>query len=155
MHWCRLLWLGFLLCLLSVKGTAAVSVPEPLQSWQEWALKDHPDIHCPLFLRTSSPRESSPQTSSAQVSNQRQCQWPGTLHLKVTAQGLHFEQHWQLFMEGRVPLPGGDGYWPESLLVNSVSGLVLDWNGKPAVQLKPSSRGELRQVTANANQRPR
>ena len=124
MHWCRLLWFGLLLCFLPGMGTATVAVPEPLQSWQEWALKDHPDIQCPFSL---------------QASNQRQCQWPGTLHLRVTAEGLHFEQQWQLFMEGRVPLPGGEGYWPESLLVNSVSGLVLDWNGKPVVQLSPGT----------------
>lgn len=120
MRCCRLLWLGLMLCFFSGVGMAAVPVPEPLQPWQEWALKDHPDIHCPFFFRAA---------------NQRQCQWPGALHLSATQGGLRFEQQWHLFMAGNVPLPGGEGFWPESLLVNAVSGLVVDNNGTPSVKL--------------------
>ena len=118
----RLFWLGILLCLIPGISGASVPVPEPLQPWQEWALKDYTDIQCPFSL---------------QDAKQSQCLWPGTLQLQVNATGLHFEQSWRVFSTGSVPLPGGEGYWPESLLVNAVSGLVVDVNGSPAVHLRP------------------
>lgn len=127
MSWCRLFWLGLLCCLSPVLATASVAVPEPLRPWQEWALKDHPALRCPVAQSDKAP------TGSAA----RQCQWPGRLTLRVTAAGMHFEQRWQVFQAGNVPLPGGEGYWPESLLVNAVSGLVLEQQGKPVVWLEP------------------
>ncbi|MCK5791506.1 MULTISPECIES: hypothetical protein [unclassified Ketobacter] len=122
MLWRCLLWFGCLCLLGPGIAPAQPSLPEPLQPWQNWALKDHPDIDCPF---------------SPAAFDQRQCRWPATLYLNVTATGLHFEQQWQLFRRGQVPLPGGEGYWPESVLVNAISGLVLDQGGRPAIQLEP------------------
>ena len=120
MLWRCLLWIGFLCSLIPGVVVAELSVPSPLQPWQGWALKDYPEIHCPF---------------SVSAFDQRQCSWPGELHLNVTEAGLHFEQHWQMFRQGQVELPGGEGYWPESVLVNAISGLVLDSAGRPGIQL--------------------
>ena len=124
MLWRGLLWIGFVCCLMPRLAAAEFSVPSPLVPWQEWSLRNHPDIECPFLYSTF---------------ERRQCQWPGTLLLRVTDEGLQFEQQWQLFVKGLVPLPGGDRYWPESVLVNGVEGLVFEQGESPVLRLAKGS----------------
>ena len=113
-------WLWGLLWLLP--GLLQAAVPDPLQPWQQWALRDQPQWACP---------------SNFSDYQQRQCQWPGILHLQATASGLHFQQHWKIYAATRVPLPGGEGYWPETVLVNAVPGLILQQDERPGLWLEP------------------
>ena len=85
MLWRGLLWIGFVCCLMPRLAAADFSVPSPLVPWQEWSLRNHSDIQCPFLYSTF---------------ERRQCQWPGTLQLRVTEGGLQFEQQWQLFAKG-------------------------------------------------------
>lgn len=119
-----LVWLGVWLLWWPALLSAQMQIPSPLQSWLQWSLKDQPETVCPF---------------SHHDFNQRQCQWPGILELEITASGLRFQQHWQLFRDGRVPLPGGEGFWPERITVTSDSGsangLVANVNGRPELSL--------------------
>lgn len=124
MLWRGLLWIGFVCCLMPRLAAADFSVPSPLAPWQEWSLRNHSDIQCPFLYSTF---------------ERRQCQWPGTLQLRVTEGGLQFEQQWQLFAKGLVSLPGGDRYWPESVLVNGVEGLVFERGETPVLRLAKGS----------------
>jgi len=100
---------------------AAVPIPKPLQPWQNWALKDQPDFPCPFYYQSF---------------QQRQCQWPGQLSLNITSAGVQFDQQWQLFRPGTVPLPGGEGFWPESVAVNGKPGLLTARGDRPLLQLE-------------------
>ena len=67
------------------------SIPEPLQAWIPWVLEDEESINCPFDY---------------QDFKQHFCAWPDTLTLDVDKKGARFNQHWTVFEEGWIPLPG-------------------------------------------------
>lgn len=120
MRWRKLVSVWCWMMIAPLGFAAGVSIPGPLQPWQEWALRDHQQIDCP-FMYTSF--------------DKRQCQWPGILVIKADVNGLQFQQQWTLFQDGLVPLPGSDGYWPDSVFANSVAAPIVSNNTQPYAAL--------------------
>ncbi|MBK1730946.1 hypothetical protein CKO41_03840 [Thiococcus pfennigii] len=99
---------------------AAVSVPESLAPWVDWVLEGDDERGCPL----GTGRDSG-----------RICAWPGRLALELDRDGGRFEQGWELAAEGWVPLPGGEGAWPQQVVVDEIPTPVVEQAGRPAVRL--------------------
>ena len=123
MGW-RALGLVLLLLFAPVGFSQSTAVPDALQPWIDWVLQEAPERTCP-FQMTAFER--------------RQCAWPGKLELSATASGLDFSQQWTLFSTQRVFLPGSDGYWPQSVLVNQEKHLVVDFKGQASIELPPGN----------------
>ncbi|MVF14429.1 hypothetical protein FT643_20030 [Ketobacter sp. MCCC 1A13808] len=123
MGW-RALGLVLLLLFAPVGFSQSTAVPDALQPWIDWVLQEAPERTCP-FQMTAFER--------------RQCAWPGKLELSATALGLDFSQQWTLFSTQRVFLPGSDGYWPQSVLVNQEKHLVVDFKGQASIELPPGN----------------
>ena len=115
-------------CLLTVVGRAAPlppeAVPDSLREWLPWVLHDDREWQCPF----------------ANASHERLCEWPSRLELKVDASGGEFSQHWQVYGETWVALPGGDYLaWPMEVEAGGQAVLVTERSGKPGVWLRPGS----------------
>ena len=67
-------------------ANAQTYVPEELQPWQEWVLKDKEYRQCPFYF------DQTVEQASAFV-----CSWPGTLELDVDASGARFTQQWTVY----------------------------------------------------------
>jgi hypothetical protein len=74
-------------------------VPDPLKPWVGWALDGHQDHACPYLFNEDS----------------RQCAWPGRLELQLTDKGGTFTQHWEVYAETVVRLPGDVQHWPQQV----------------------------------------
>lgn len=103
-----------------VQASQPVDVPPELAPWQSWVLHGHEERLCPG------------QYNDGTVVR---CWWPSRLSMAVSDQGGAFEQRWQVFADGWVPLPGGPGVWPESVTVNGRPAAVISRNNAPAVRL--------------------
>ncbi|MBU0500361.1 MAG: hypothetical protein KJ558_10420 [Gammaproteobacteria bacterium] len=95
-------------------------VPPQLQPWVDWVLDNAPEHACP-FLHSG---------------DARQCAWPSELELRLTASGGEFRQRWNLYRDGWVGLPGGEGQWPQQVVLDNKPLPVTDHEGAPAVRLK-------------------
>lgn len=112
----------------------AQSLPEPLEPWQDWVVRDVEDIDCP-YLPAS--------TEQAQF---RQCVWPGRIRLDVNANSASFELEVVADAESWLDLPGDADHWPRNVLVQGKPVTVLQRQGKPALRLQAGEwliRGEL------------
>ncbi|KJS32283.1 MAG: hypothetical protein VR64_07065 [Desulfatitalea sp. BRH_c12] len=107
----------------AVQVFSAVSpgdIPPDLTPWQAWVLHGRQASLCP-----------SQYNDSAIV----RCQWPSRLRLTVSSGGAEFEQHWSVFAEGWVVLPGGAELWPESVTADGRPVAVIQRDNVPAVHL--------------------
>ena len=105
---------------------------EPLEPWKNWVLEGKPDPDCPFLageMRVPTPNKNN-------LSPGRICAWSSPLKLDVTTRGAKFEQHWTLYDDGFVPLPGDSQYWPLGVTVNKRLHPVLSRGGLPALFLK-------------------
>ncbi|MDH3304771.1 MAG: hypothetical protein OEM50_03820 [Gammaproteobacteria bacterium] len=104
-------------------------VPQELQGWQQWVLKDKEYRDCPFYFNRNA--------------DERQdfvCVWPGQLQLSVTASGGEFSQQWTVYArEQWLSLPGGVEYWPDAVTVNDRSIEVIARNNVPSVRLAPGT----------------
>ena len=100
------------------------TIPPELQRWQSWVLDGHEEALCPSHFDDGSTKR---------------CWWPSRLHIQATADGGRFEQRWLVFARGWVSLPGGDGIWPEGVVVDGRPVPVVKRDGLPAVELWPGS----------------
>ena len=126
-----LLRVFFLLSLVAWGPVHAVQadLPEALLDWQQWVLKDKEYRNCPFFFDRGAERKDD-----------FLCTWPGSLELRVGAQGARFEQTWTLYAgEQWLPLPGDSKYWPEGVSANSQPAQVVLRGGKPHLRLGPGS----------------
>lgn len=99
-------------------------VPEPLKPWVGWVLDGQKDIQCPYLYNES----------------QRQCAWPGQLNLQLTDKGGTFTQHWQVYGETTVRLPGDAQHWPQQVRSTNDQPLaILEENGYPITTLSAGS----------------
>jgi hypothetical protein len=121
--------LGLVLLLCSGMAIAQDYVPEELEGWQRWVLKDTEYRNCPfMFDRTSADRAHF------------LCAWPGRLQLDVTADGARFEQQWTLYEETQwIALPGSPEHWPDQVAANGRTIEVIERDGAPSVSLAPGS----------------
>jgi hypothetical protein len=117
--------LGWLAVLLASAVVAApVSVPPPLQPWQDWVRHGHEHRDCPLLQG----QPAGPVDSHA-------CAWPGPLSLEVDAAGARFSLDWLLLQAGQVPLPGDPRQRPLSVTVGGREQPVLLRDGQPTLRL--------------------
>ncbi|MBM4257244.1 MAG: hypothetical protein FJ147_15260 [Deltaproteobacteria bacterium] len=119
----------FLVCFLaSVPASLAAplaqqDVPEPLRTWIKWALHGHKDINCPIH--------------SGIAGGGTVCIWPTRLELKLNARGGEFSQHWQVFVEDWITLPGERDHWPQEVKVDGKPVVVREEGGSPQVRVQP------------------
>lgn len=93
-----LLWL-LLLTTAHANPLPTDQVPEPLKPWVGWVLDGHKDLACPYLYNAE----------------QRQCAWPGRLELQLTSTGGTFTQHWEVYGETQIRLPGDAQHWPQNV----------------------------------------
>ncbi len=116
--------------LFATAATAAQEyVPEELQDWQQWVLKDKEYRDCPFYFNRN-----------ASERNDFVCAWPGRLQLSVTPSGARFTQHWTVYGKQQwLALPGGVDYWPDVVTVNDRAIEVVARNNIPSVRLAPGA----------------
>ena len=121
----RLLAISFILLLTRVEAgpLAPEQVPEPLKPWVDWVLFDKDERACPHLYNAA----------------ERRCAWPGALELRVEAKGGAFSQTWQVYRDSWISLPGGDGRWPQSVLIDGEAALVTQRQGQPVLKLAPGT----------------
>ncbi len=84
-------------------------VPEPLKPWVGWVLDGQKDLQCPYLYNAA----------------ERQCAWPGKLDLQLTASGGTFTQHWDVYGETPVRLPGDAQHWPQQVSTSGNTPLIV------------------------------
>ena len=115
--------------LVSATAAAQVYVPDELQDWQQWVLKDKEYRSCPFYF------DRSVDQPEAFV-----CSWPGELQLDVDGSGARFSQQWTVYAKEQwVVLPGGSDYWPDRVTVNDQAIEVIAHNNHPSIKLAPGS----------------
>ncbi|MEZ5453823.1 MAG: hypothetical protein R3E93_13575 [Thiothrix sp.] len=120
--------LSLLLCVLFSAANASPlspeQVPEPLKPWVGWVLDGHEDRNCPYFYNAE----------------QRQCAWPGSLELQLTDTGGTFTQHWEIYGEAPIRLPGDAKHWPQQVQSGENTPLVVtEQNSYPTLTLPAGS----------------
>ena len=105
---------------------AQAPLPDELRPWVPWVLAGHPQLSCPVLEGTAA------------------CIWPGALALSINEDGGQMTLSVHVDRDIMVPLPGGEGTWPQQVRVDGDIAVVDDSNGIPSVSL---SAGEHR-VTA-------
>ena len=104
-------------------------VPDELEGWQDWVLKDREYRSCPFYF-----------DRGAAARDDYLCAWPGRLQLDVTSAGGRFSQQWTLHAEDQwIALPGSPEYWPDRVTANDRSIEVIARNNVPSVRLAPGS----------------
>ncbi|HNP63307.1 MAG TPA: hypothetical protein PKH39_05185, partial [Woeseiaceae bacterium] len=110
-------------------ANAQAYVPEALQPWQEWVLKDKEYRRCPFYF------DQAVDQASAFV-----CAWPGRLELDVDASGARFTQQWTVYASDQwIALPGGPNHWPDRVNANDRPIEVVARNDSPSIRLAPGS----------------
>ncbi|MEK7990098.1 MAG: hypothetical protein VSS52_003765 [Thiotrichaceae bacterium] len=104
----RFIWI---ICLL-LQVQAVGAIPESLQDWTDWVLHDTPDRECPFIYN----------------SNERLCYWASELHLKIDDNKASWQQEWQVYGEGWIPLVGSRKYFPQNVTLQ-----VLDTDNSPSL----------------------
>ena len=123
----RLIVVSLLLATASI--AAQDYVPDELQDWQRWVLKDKEYHSCPFYFN----RNAVARTDFV-------CAWPGRLNLSVTATGAEFTQRWAVYAEEQwLALPGGTDHWPDRVRVNDRAVEVIARNNVPSVRLAPGT----------------
>ena len=103
---------------------AQVFVPADLEPWRRWALHGAEQQQCPVLMHDG---KASDQDF--------RCAWPQALNLAVDEHGGHFTQHWEVFAESWVALPGDSEYWPTEVRANGAAVPVVMHEGVPQMQL--------------------
>jgi hypothetical protein len=109
--------------------TVRRTVPEPLKAWVGWALRSHPEVHCP-----------------AGADGVRVCVFPSKLRLEATGRGARFELTATTDAPAALPLPGDAALWPTAVQLDGrAAPVVRDENAHPVVHVAPGThavRGE-------------
>lgn len=104
-------------------------VPDELEGWQKWVLKDREYLGCPFHFD----RDSAERSSFL-------CAWPGRLQLDVTGTGGRFTQQWTVYAEEQwIALPGSVEHWPDRVTVNDRAVEVIARRSVPSVRLAPGT----------------
>ena len=109
---------------------ADVVVPPELSNWRGWVLHDQQYRRCPFL-------HDSPATKPEHYV----CLWPGTLAIRVDAQGGRFEQTWHVQGEAQwVPLPAAANTWPIDVTVDGRAASVVLRGKSPSVRVPEGTR---------------
>ena len=107
---------------------ADIAVPRDLEPWRAWVLDGEEYRRCP-FMASASPADK----------HSYRCAWPERLALSLDARGGTFEQHWQVFAESWVRLPGNIEHWPQEVHIDGAPGAVVTREGFPSLRLLPGT----------------
>ena len=121
----------FIFTLLFATGVTSAQnfVPDELEGWQEWVLKDRAYRSCPFYFDRGAAGPSD-----------FLCAWPGRLQLDVSASGGRFTQQWTLHADDQwVSLPGSAEHWPDRVTANDRSVEVIARNNVPSIRLAPGT----------------
>lgn len=123
-------FLPLLLCWLVFSSNVSANplppdqVPDPLKPWVGWVLDGHQDRDCPYLFNEE----------------QRQCAWPGSLELQLADTGGTFTQHWDVYGETALRLPGDAQHWPQQVHSGENTPIaVTERDGYPSVTLPSGS----------------
>lgn len=117
--------LAWLLLLQAGTGHAQqVGVPAELKQWESWVMYGEEYRRCPLRNATNAHDASS-----------FACVWPGRIRIAVSSSGGDFSQHWRVYADSWVTLPGDETNWPEDVRVNGNSAAVVPHEGAPRLRL--------------------
>ena len=117
--------------LLFVTGSAFAQdyVPNELEGWQAWVLKDREYLDCP-FLFDHGAKDRADFV----------CAWPGSLQLEVAAGGARFSQQWTVIGDDQwIALPGSPEHWPDRVTANGRAIEVVARGGVPTVSVVPGT----------------
>ncbi|HEX9473541.1 MAG TPA: hypothetical protein VF931_05095, partial [Steroidobacteraceae bacterium] len=103
---------------------AQVFVPADLEPWRRWALHGAEQHQCPVLMHEGKASEQD-----------FRCAWPQALNLTVDERGGNFTQHWEVFAESWVALPGESEYWPTEVRANGIAVPVVMRDNVPQLQL--------------------
>jgi hypothetical protein len=124
------LWLVVTALVLATCSTFAQDyVPDELEGWQRWVLKDKEYRGCPFYFNRGATERGD-----------FLCAWPGRLQLDVTASGGRFTQQWTVHgTEQWLALPGSPEYWPDRVTANDRAVEVIARNEVPSIRVAPGS----------------
>ncbi len=95
------------------------NIPESLQEWIPWVLKNTPTVQCPILYNK----------------NIHYCAYPGKLKIEMGTKTGKFNQIWDIYGESWIILPGDIKNWPQNVRVNNESKPVISRNNNPSIQL--------------------
>ncbi len=98
-----------------------IGAPPQLKIWKAWLLYDAKRMRCPSLFNQA---------------YATQCVWPSHLTLKAHKKGGTFTQTWHIFADSWVQLVGQGQFWPQEVLVDGKTTIVLSHAGHPVVKLK-------------------
>ena len=117
------------LLLATVSAAAQDYVPDDLQDWQQWVLKDREYRACAFYF-----------DRAAEQRGDFVCVWPGSLQLNVATADARFVQQWTIHADEQwVALPGGPNYWPDRVTANDRAIEVVARDGVPSIRLAPGN----------------
>ena len=96
------------------------NIPESLQEWVPWVLKDTPTVQCPIQYNQ----------------NKHYCAYPSSLNISMSEKEGEFKQVWDIYAESWIVLPGETKNWPQKVRVNNKAIPVISRNNKPHIQLE-------------------
>ncbi len=96
------------------------NVPESLQQWVPWVLKDNPSNQCPIVYNQ----------------NEHYCAYANALSIDMNETSGKFQQSWEIYAESWITLPGGIKNWPTNVRVNEKAKPVINHNKKPSIHLE-------------------
>ncbi|MBS2023518.1 MAG: hypothetical protein JST92_14020, partial [Deltaproteobacteria bacterium] len=103
-------------------------VPDPLKSWTAWALHGHEGLQCPTLLGNDVADDDIGTEAAG-------CKFVTRLELSLDAKSGRFSESARSFVDGFVPLPGGDEHWPNDVKVDGKGGAVIARDGAPVLWL--------------------
>ncbi len=117
-----LLLTGILFCsTCRAAASGDIAIPSDLSEWQDWVLHNQEEQLCPTHYNNG---------------RIRVCLWPSDLELYIEDNGGRFEQQWQIFADGWVPVPGDNKLWPKEIRLNGKKIPIISRNNIPYIRLK-------------------
>ncbi len=128
---------------LATEPNLSANLPSALQPWLPWVQQRHPTANCPWH----------------QQGEARQCAWPVSTKIAVSAQGGQFQTEVLMFSAGWLALPGDIRHWPQQVQIEPLpleqhfasisqpqttplTALIRDQAGQPQLQL-PAGRWQI------------
>ena len=102
-------------------------IPDVLKPWEDWVTWKDKERNCPSAFNNA---------------EDRVCSWPSRLSLNAGQQSGSWQITVVAFAETWMPLPGSPDTWPQKVLGNGEPMVVVERQGRPAIQLQ-SGRYEL------------
>ena len=103
---------------------AEPEIPAALQDWQGWVLHGEGFRQCPFFASQNPDAEGN-----------FACAVPGALRVQVTGTNANLALNYQIYNAGYVVLASAQNSFPEAVMVDGNSAVVLAPNGVPALWL--------------------